>query len=328
MHLSYKTLAHPREKKFERSGTHCTIFEKDDFKSYVKALEDNNKYVHIVARTALREIDSKDDEDTDEDWVEIPDENGELKKFKIYNKRHRLRTVGYLPLSEMEFIQIESGLPFLILLIPITLAIVAAVWLNFNPSGIPPIEEDDMEDWDGNSHMNGENSDASTESTTIPGFANITVNKSSPSVQLYNPPENTVRFVYTITEQTSKKVLKTFDTSADAMSYVSEHEPKYKNDYSSEGRYQLIDLKTNKAIDTYVEYTVKESVNHKFTVTKTKSKVIYFTKEIKPGKAVNWNATEQLEPGTHDLEFRISAYDVDTDMQCYGVVLDVKAVIE
>lgn len=329
MHLSYHTLSHPKEKEFKESGALCTIFEKDDFKAYKQALEDNNKNVHIVAKTSLKKID-EDNENSNKDWVEIPDKDGELRKFKTYKKRHKLKTLGYLPLSETEFVQIESGVPILILLIPIILGLLAGLCF-INPSvpvDDPLSMEDDMDDWDGNDHKNGGNSEASADSTTIPGFAQVRASGEDDSVQLYNPKENTVKFIYTITEQASEKTVETFDTAEDAMAYASSHEYKYKNDYSNESSYKLVDAETNEVTDIYIEYSVQESVDHKFDVVETKSKVIYFTKAINPGKAVNWNIYESLESGKHDLKFRIATYDVDTDVQCYGAVLDVEAIIQ
>lgn len=334
MHLSYQTLSHPNEEAYEDHGIKCTILKPDNFKQYKQALEDDNRYVHIVAKTRFQEIDESKNTTKSEDskdYLEVPDKNGEMKKFKIYQKRHRLKTIGYLPISDTEFVQIESGIPLLLLLLPLLAALSLGLYFGTRPNqpiDPPGIEDDNTHDWDGNEHNNGSNSKAASENTVIPGFASVTANQTANNVQLYNPKENTVKFVYTITEQISEKKIATKKTIEEAQSYVSANEHNYTNDYENETSYRLIDKTNNQPTDTYVDYQIKETKKNQFDIMESKSKVIYFTKGIKPGKAVDWNIYQSLQPGEHELKFRISTYDVKTDQQCYGAILDVKATIQ
>lgn len=327
MRVSYKTINHPNEKEFKKGDICCTIFKKDDFKEYKKNLEDSGKIVHVMANTSLKEIKDDDDKKEKKDYVKIPDKDGKSRCFKIYQKRHRMKTVGYMPVSEYDFILIEKGLPILIWLIPILIGLLIGLCIAFRPSdSANNIPLDDGADWDGEAHKNGSNSQASAETITIPGFSSITVDKNSRELQLYNLDNNTVNFVYTITENLSEENVGSFDTQEEAMTYIADNEHKYQNDYSTEGDYKLIDMETNEPTDIYTEYKSQED-NGKFNVVKTESKVIYITKAIAPGKAINWDVLSSLDAGEHNLQFIISTYDVDTNVQCYGAVLDVKATV-
>ena len=62
------------------------------------------------------------------------------------------------------------------------------------------LDIEDGADWDGSMPTNGKASGANTDSIEIPGYANLYVTKSNPNVQLINPTENTVYFVYDIKE--------------------------------------------------------------------------------------------------------------------------------
>lgn len=51
--------------------------------------------------------------------------------------------------------------------------------------------------------------ESSNEFTSIPGFNTIVVNEKQKEIQLYNPKENTVYFIYTITDMSGKELYKT-----------------------------------------------------------------------------------------------------------------------
>lgn len=55
--------------------------------------------------------------------------------------------------------------------------------------------------------------------------------------------------------------------------------------------------------------------------------MIYFTNGIAPGKAVDWNVCNSLGHGTHDVQIRITTYDVKTNTPCYGAVQDTKITV-
>ena len=68
---------------------------------------------------------------------------------------------------------------------------------------------DNADDWDGNLNTSYVD-DSGQECIEIPGFSKIAVNKNHKEISLYNFKENTVYFVYTITDiKTGETVLQT-----------------------------------------------------------------------------------------------------------------------
>lgn len=170
------------------------------------------------------------------------------------------RKKPYQPLTEEEDALIRKPIkviryykkslyPFFLLLL-LLLLLVGTLWMNRSRiSDITGIELDDLIDWD--KDKNKENSKEIKEQTVIPGFVSMTVEKSDPYVQLGNPKQNTVYFVY-----------------------------------------KIYDTKSNK--------------------------LVYSTKGIEPGKAVNWDPYNQLKAGEYELQISIEAYDLETMRACNG----------
>ncbi len=67
------------------------------------------------------------------------------------------------------------------------------------PTYSQPLEIEEGTDWDGKMPQNGENSKAETGSIEIPGYANLFISEQEPDIQLINPSNNDVYFVYKIT---------------------------------------------------------------------------------------------------------------------------------
>lgn len=321
MVIHYQAISHEKTKPFTKNDIACHIFDEKDFKDYKKELENQNRYVHVLANTCLKPVNKK----SNQNMIEITKE----KRFQIHKHRHRFHTIGYIPVSETDFVRIESGIPLLYIFLLLLLCITTAIYMEFNPKipNNPSIDMDNTHDWDGNEHQNGDASDETQDNTVIPGFASIKADSTASNVQLYNPKENTVNFVYTILEYISETKVETVESIDDAQKYITKYTHDYQNDNSSENRYLLIDKTTNETTDTYVTYKATEK-DDRYVITKQTYKIVYFTKGIAPGQAVDWNIYQSLGTGNYDLQFRISTFDVETNQPCYGAVLDVKATIK
>ncbi len=129
-------------------------------------------------------------------------------------------------------------------------------------------------------------------------------------LQLLNPAENTVYFVYTITMEKSSEIVKSFDSADKAQDYVNDNP-------ASAGEKSI------------TEYVVVQNENGTFDVVKIVSDVLYSTNAIEPGKAVDWPVTDSLpNPGEYEVKFRISTYDIETQEPCYGATVEVDVVVK
>lgn len=319
MILKYNEIENDNLVEYKKKKIDIKIFKPKDFNEYKKNVEDNGGKVTVVRNTSFKKC--KDDND---EYIEIQD-----KKFKLKDEKAR-SAKGYIPVGEDRFVRIESWLLLWIFLIGILI-----VGLLFGIHAIPskpdnpnsPIDMEDGNDWDGKQDT-GNNSTQSQESTKIPGYSNITATKESGIVKLYNLPENTVNFVYTITEQESSEEVKTFDTVEDAQEYINSNNKTYTNYYDEASKkYELKDESGN-VTDELIEYKATKKDDGTYTVNKVVSKVIYFTKGIAPNKYVEWDVSKFFDTGVHNVQFRISTYDVDTNIACYGATVNVTITIK
>lgn len=177
-------------------------------------------------------------------------------------------------------------------------------------------------DWDGQQHLNGSDSISSQESTSIPGYAQVSASKDRPYLSLYNPPENTVNFVYTITKPIDTVQEDIFTTAEQAQTYINDYAVTYENFYNAETNEYLLKDSTGNVTDILTEYKSIANTDGTYTVIKVTSKMIYFTNGIAPGKAVDWNVYDSLGQGSHKVQIRITTYDVETNVQCYGAIQD------
>lgn len=104
---------------------------------------------------------------------------------------------------------------------------------------------EDGKDWDGENKKN--NSKQITDSTVIPGFVPLEITKDDPYIQLGNPKENTVYFVYQIVDDKTKKTV--YQTNAIKPGKAVEWNP---YEQLKKGKYKLniiistYDLKTSR----------------------------------------------------------------------------------
>lgn len=329
MILNYLNIGHEKLEDYKKKGVEIKIFTAKEFDNYKKEMEEKNLAVSVVRNTTLKELKEDSDDVKNKEYLEI---NG--KKYKLIKERSR-SAEGYIPIDETRFVRIENNLLlFLLLFGGIAALLIAGILLlpgNTDPIIHPDIEMDsEAGDWDGQGNQTGDNSIAEQENTVIPGFSTFKATKEAALIKLYNFPENTVNFVYTVTKPITSTPVESFDllksdgesNISEVQEYITKNTITYVNYYDeSTNNYQLKDEKGN-ITDTLIEYKAVEE-NGKYVVYKHESEVIYFTKGIAPNQSIDWNAYESLGAGEHKLQFRISTYDVNTNAACYGAIQDV-----
>ena len=301
--------------------TKIKVFQPDDFKDYVRDMENHDIEVEVIANTTLKQV-SDDNLDENEDYLYINGYNFELKEEKNKNAKF------YIPISDTEFIRVEkkSFLFLIILLLLFAALIFGAITIKKQPiERNPEIELEDDGDWDGEMPRT-EDSQEYQESTIIPGFAEIKVSGQATLVPLMNPEDNTVNFVYLILEEMSSNIVKTVNSADEAFDFINNNNVNYQNYQDNAGRYMLQDPSTGKTFDIIKEYSYNQT-DDAFEIIEKEFKVVYFSKGIAPGKKTDWNVVENLSAGIHNCEFRISTYDVETSAQCYGAVQPVKIIV-
>ena len=321
MILKYVNLGHDKLEDYKKKKLEIKVFKPKEFDKYKEAMEQEEKRVVVIRNTKLKELDDDSDEVKDGEYLEI----GE-RKFKLIKERGRV-AVAYIPIDELTFVRIESNLfLFLILFGALLGGFILLTQIPFGGKPVVPLPDIEMDsdagDWDGEGNKTGEDSVASQENTIIPGFSTFKATKEACLIKLYNFPENTVNFVYTITKPITKEAVETFDNIDEAQKYVTENTENYTNYYDeATNNYQLKD-KNGNPTDIMIEYkSVTEG--DKYVVYKHESEIVFFTKGIAPNKSFDWNAYETLGVGVHNVQFRISTFDVESNAACYGAVQDV-----
>ncbi len=225
------------------------------------------------------------------------------------------RQVGYVKTDDGLYITLcLPMIPLIILLFGAGVGLLLAVLvLLLNPCGnTDPDETRPPLIIDGGQHDPNaptEGPAPEQEYTTIPGYSKVTATQGQ-VLQLLNPEENTVYFVYTITLEKSSEIVQSFDSADKAQSYVNDNP-------ASAGEKSI------------TEYAVVQNENGTFDVVKIVSDVLHTTNAISPGKAVDWTVTDSLStPGEYDVKFRISTYDIETEEPCYGATVDVDIVVK
>lgn len=326
--------------EYKRKGVKYRIIKSKDFDDYKDYVEKElNQTVSVIRNTRLKELSENSDDIKNEEYLEIEyfkdsgytvgiepmalyvSTDTETKKFKITKEKRRF-TAGYLPVGDLRFVRIQRRIWPLVLLLILLVGVFTGVCIA--TTGKPPAEllmDNTSSLWDGNPNDSG-GSTASQENIVIPGFSTFTVTKGAALIKLYNMPENTVNFVYTITKPLSSEKVETFDDLDTAQRFANKNTVEYSNYYDeSSGNYELKDAE-GQITDTLVEYKTA-SEGGKYVVYKNQSKVIYFTNGIAPNMYVDWDAYASLGVGVHELQFRTSTYDVDTNVACYGSIQNV-----
>lgn len=327
-------------KEYKRKGIKYRIIKSKDFDDYKDYVEKEfNQTVSVVRNTKLKELKDDSKDVKNDEYLEVgylkesgcavgvgamaPDTSAdtETKKFKI-TKEKRSFTAGYLPVGNQRFVRVQRRIWPLVLLFILLLGIATGVCIAITGKTPTKLLMDNASSiWDGNPNDSG-GSIASQENTVIPGFSTFTVTKEAALIKLYNMPENTVNFVYTITKPLSSEKVETFDDVDTAQRFANKNTVEYSNYYDEgSGNYELKDAE-GQITDTLVEYKTA-SEDGKYVVYKNQSEVIYFTNGIAPNMYVDWDAYASLGVGVHKLQFRTSTYDVDTNTACYGSIQNV-----
>lgn len=308
-----KSFNHEDLIKEEIKGEKFRVFKESDFKDYVKQVKDE-KEVKVIFNTVLHRVNPKNMED-DKNYIFINKLCFELKEEK--NKKGKY----YIPVSDTEFVRVETSFPIIILLLLLLGAIVVGgtIYLTKNPPTKPvdPITMDEQQK-EGEGQQIQTNSEFYQESTVVQGYAEVQATSKAALIPLTNPEENTVNFIYTILLTKDSQVVKTFDDMTAAYEYVRENKFDYKN-VKDGNDYKLEDQNGNLTTE-FVEYKPITNESGKVDVFRNTYDLIYFSDGIAPGNHVDWNCYEYLGVGTFDLQFRISTFDVVTSEQCYGAI--------
>ena len=325
MILNYVEMENQYTTNFNKKGLDINILKPDDFEDYKKAVEETGNTVTVIGNTKLKPV--KEDNDN---YILI-----QGKKFEVTDGK-MCAAKGYIPVGNYLFVRLEKT--YLMGIIIAGSCGIAACGVIVGWAIALPLQQsvpattssllmESGSDWDGQQHLNGSDSISSQENTAIPGYAQVSAGKDRPYLSLYNPPENTVNFVYTITKPLDTVQEDTFTTAEQAQKYINSHSVTYENYYNAEtNEYQLKDSNGN-VTDILTEYKSIANTDGTYTVIKTTSKVIYFTNGIAPGKAIDWNVYDSLGQGSHKVQVRISTYDVKTNVQCYGAIQDTEITV-
>lgn len=326
MILNYVEMKNQYMTNFNRKGLDINILKPDDFEDYKKAVEESGNKVTVVGNTKLKSVKG----DNDNNYIIIQGKKFGVTDGKICSVK------GYVPVGNHQFVRLEKTYLTGIIIAGscgiaacgvITGLAIALPLQQSVPATTSSLLMESGSDWDGQQHLNGSDSISSQESTSIPGYAQVSAGKDRPYLSLYNPPENTVNFVYTITKPLDTVQEDIFTTAEQAQNYINNHAVTYENYYNSEtNEYQLKDSNGN-VTDILTEYKSIANTDGTYAVIKIKSKIIYFTNGIAPDKSIDWNVYDFLGQGTHEVQIRISTYDVETNTPCYGAVQDTKITV-
>lgn len=290
-----------------------------EFAKYKKDTENAGGIVSVVRNTRLKKV--KDQNQCNDEYIEADDIKYQLKDEK--NKPAK----GYIHVGDNRFVRFERNLFPLILLLLLAAALIAICLLHKTPETIS------------RPHAGGEDYVADTqqssapsqESTTIPGYAKIKADKTASIIKLYNPKENTVNFVYMITDEPSVEDVKTCSSIDEAQKYIDKRKNSYTNYYDKNQKKYELKAEDGSVTDTLTDYKIvqDESSSGSYTVQKSSAKVLFFTERIAPGKCIKWDAYKALKTkGLHNVQFIISTYDVDTDEACTGSTQNVDITIK
>lgn len=320
MILNYVEMENQYTTNFNRKGLDITILKPDDFEDYKKSVEERGNTVTVIGNTKLKPV--KGDNNN---YIII-----QGKKFEVIDGK-MCSAKGYIPVGDNQFVRLEKT--YLMGVIIASSCGIAACGVIAGLAIALPLQQsvptttssllmESGSDWDGQQHLNGEGSVSSQENTSVPGYARVSAGKDRPFLSLYNPMENTVNFVYAITKPIDTVQEDTFTTAEQAQKYINSHAVTYENFYNAETNEYLLKDSNGNVTDTLTEYKSIANTDGTYTVIKVTSKMIYFTNGISPGKSVDWNVYDFLGQGSHKVQIRITTYDVETNVQCYGAIQD------
>lgn len=318
MILKYNKINDENAKNIKINGIEFNVLKQKDFDNYKKEKENNNEIVTVLRNTSLKKYKEKDS-DNDE-YIEISNEKFQLKKEKSHLAK------GYINVGCNNFVRLESNILILVILFILLLGMISScIFLSKDNPKIPenPFDIEDSNFWDGKEQQNGDVSQANQDSTIIPGYSKINATEGSSMVQLYNPPENTVYFIYTITSLENKEKEKTFENINEAQEYINDNTVTYSNYYDEQTNKYMLKDEFGNITDKFIEYKIEQTKNGN-DVYKLTNKVIYFTKAIEPNNKKDWNVLDFFDKGTYNVQFRITPYDINTKEVCYGAISDVE----
>ena len=177
-----------------------TVFTKRTFE---KEISKDDKDAEVIGTVYFGKKNKNQGKADENKGCAVSPDGTELKA----KKKKPFLTKGYAVTEDGRYVRVAgSPLPFILLLLLLILAGCAVLWSNrakfmpgpaATPTAALPVA--DAKNWDGTTGK-GTDTEAKTEQTEIPGYANLYVTKASPNINLGNPEENTVYFKYVIEE--------------------------------------------------------------------------------------------------------------------------------
>lgn len=294
-----------------------TYYKTKEFEKYKSEKENAGETVTVVRNTSLK----KWKKDSDDEFLEI---NQPEYRYRLTKEKSSIFTKGYIPVSDNKYVRIVKKPYFLILFLPIIMYLLVFALKQDNV--LPKLEMENAFPWNGIS-SDGESSQNNQETIQIPGYTQNIVSDKKNMITLYNPPKNTVNFVYTIMEEENHRIIRQFSEKSISMAqkYIRKHNIEYENCYNK-SKY-MVKYKNGKISDSIIKYSIVKN-NKKYLIRKSSYKMLYFTKGIAPNKAVNWDAYESLSKGKHNLVFSINTYDTKTLQNCQGANQKVKIIVK
>ena len=203
MILNYAEMENQYVSQYKQKGLDINILRPADFENYKQFIEESGNKVTVIGNTTLKSV--KGDNDN---YIIIQGKKFEVTDGKMCSAK------GYIPVGNNQFVRLEKT--YLVgVIIAVACGIAAcgviaglAIALPLQqsvPATTSSLLMESGSDWNGQQHLNGEGSISSQENTSIPGYAQVSAGKDRPYLSLYNPPENTVNFVYTITKPMDTK---------------------------------------------------------------------------------------------------------------------------
>ena len=132
--------------------------------------------------------------------------------FEVEKDTSTSRVMEYVLVCDNTYIAVKKSSPILPILLGFVAVCIIGAGICFTLNGrtselseeITPTELDiaDGREWDGTLPQNGKQSTANSESIEIPGYAEMHLDAEQKEIQLINPENNTVYFVYTIKDDT------------------------------------------------------------------------------------------------------------------------------
>lgn len=171
-----------------------------------------NDFEDVQGKTNAKVIGSVHLKETNKNNVDVLviESHNRTFNFEVEEDTNSSGVMGYVLVFDNTYIAVKKNSPIMFLLIAIAIICILGgcfmffkpkiqELININPNQIPTdLQIANGQEWDGNLPQNGEQTEANSESIEIPGYAEMHLSEENQEIQLINPKDNTVYFVYTL----------------------------------------------------------------------------------------------------------------------------------